>query len=72
MIQTVNKYPIDEIFKSDGNIHYFIPKYQREYTWGYNDWDNMFLIYWKMMRAILLVPLSVSIQEIQIIQNWRL
>lgn len=42
MIQTVNKYPIDEIFKSDGNLHYFIPKYQREYTWGYNDWYNMF------------------------------
>ena len=42
MIQTVNKYPIDEIFKSDSNLHYFIPKYQREYTWGYNDWYNMF------------------------------
>lgn len=42
MIQTVNKYPIDEIFKSDGDVHYFIPKYQREYTWGYNDWYNIF------------------------------
>lgn len=42
MIQSVNKYPIDEIFKADGDLHYFIPKYQREYTWGYNDWYNMF------------------------------
>lgn len=42
MIQTVNKYPIDEIFKSDSELYYFIPKYQREYTWGYNDWYNMY------------------------------
>lgn len=42
MIQTVNKYPIDEIFKSDSELYYFIPKYQREYTWGYNDWYNLY------------------------------
>ena len=42
MIQTVNKYPIDEIFKPKDKIYYFIPKYQREYTWSYNEWYNLY------------------------------
>lgn len=42
MIQTVNKYPIDEIFKRDSELYYFIPKYQREYTWSYTDWYNLY------------------------------
>ena len=42
MIQNVNKYHIYEILSSDGNFYYTIPKYQREYTWGINDWDALF------------------------------
>jgi uncharacterized protein with ParB-like and HNH nuclease domain len=42
MIQSVNKYPIDEIFKQKDKMYYFIPKYQREYTWSYNEWDNLY------------------------------
>ncbi len=42
MIQTVNKYPIDEIIKKDASFHYVIPKYQREYTWSYKEWDALY------------------------------
>lgn len=42
MIQTVNKYPIDEILKKDASFHYVIPKYQREYTWSYKEWDALY------------------------------
>lgn len=42
MIQTVNKYPIDEILKKDADFYYMIPKYQREYTWGYREWDALY------------------------------
>ena len=42
MIQTVNKYPIDEIIKKDATFHYVIPKYQREYTWSYKEWDAIY------------------------------
>ena len=42
MIQNVNKYPIDEILKKDANFHYVIPKYQREYTWSYKEWDALY------------------------------
>lgn len=42
MIQNVNKYPIDEIIKKDASFHYVIPKYQREYTWSYKEWDALF------------------------------
>ncbi len=42
MIQTVNKYPIDEILKKDASFYYVIPKYQREYTWSYKEWDALY------------------------------
>lgn len=42
MINTVNKYPINEIFKKDASFYYKIPKYQREYTWSYNEWYNLY------------------------------
>lgn len=42
MIQNVNKYHIYEIFASEGNIYYSIPKYQREYTWTHREWDALY------------------------------
>lgn len=42
MIQHVDKYPMYSIFDRDARFYYFIPKYQRSYTWGYNEWDNLF------------------------------
>ena len=42
MIQNVNKYPIDEILKKDASFYYVIPKYQREYTWSYKEWDALY------------------------------
>ena len=42
MIQSVNKYHIHEIFSANGNFYYFIPKYQREYTWSYREWEALY------------------------------
>ncbi|MBR3389827.1 MAG: DUF262 domain-containing protein [Prevotella sp.] len=42
MIQNVNKYHVYEIFSSDGNFYYSIPKYQREYTWSYREWEALY------------------------------
>lgn len=44
MIQSVNKYHIYEILSSDGNFYYTIPKYQREYTWSYREWEAPLLL----------------------------
>ena len=41
MIQTVNKYPISTIFGIDEKVQYIIPKFQREYTWRKEDWENL-------------------------------
>lgn len=41
MIQTVNKYPISTIFGIDEKVQYVIPKFQREYTWRKEDWENL-------------------------------
>lgn len=42
MIQSVNKYHIYEVFSADGNFYYTIPKYQREYTWSYREWEALY------------------------------
>ncbi|MCQ2244274.1 MAG: DUF262 domain-containing HNH endonuclease family protein [Bacteroidaceae bacterium] len=42
MIQSVNKYHIYEIYASDGRFYYSIPKYQREYTWSYREWEALY------------------------------
>ena len=42
MIQSVNKYHIYERLSSDGNFYYTIPKYQREYTWSYREWEALY------------------------------
>ncbi len=42
MIKTVDQTTVAEIFSINSDKLYRIPKYQREYTWGINDWDALF------------------------------
>lgn len=42
MIQHVDKYPIYNIFDKEANFYYYIPKYQREYTWKYAEWEALY------------------------------
>jgi uncharacterized protein with ParB-like and HNH nuclease domain len=42
MIKSVNNYPISQLFDIESNIVYNIPRYQREYTWGKWEWENLF------------------------------
>lgn len=42
MIKSVNNYPISTLLDIESNIIYTIPRYQREYTWGKNQWERLF------------------------------
>lgn len=42
MIKTVDQTTVADIFSINSDRVYRIPKYQREYTWGINDWDAFF------------------------------
>lgn len=42
MIKSVNNYPVSQLFDIDAGVVYAIPRYQREYTWGKNQWENLF------------------------------
>ena len=43
MINNVIKCPISTIFEINlSSAYYKIPKYQREYTWSYNEWDALY------------------------------
>jgi hypothetical protein len=42
MIKSANQYPVSQILDGDSKIIYTIPKYQREYTWGKNEWEDLF------------------------------
>jgi len=42
MITSVNNYPVSQLFDIEAGVVYAIPRYQREYTWGKNQWENLF------------------------------
>ena len=42
MINSAREYSIHSIFDSEAKISYFVPKYQREYSWKENNWEDLF------------------------------
>lgn len=42
MIKDVHDYSIEAILPKDASFYYVIPKYQREYTWSYKEWDALY------------------------------
>ena len=42
MIKSVNNYPVSQLFDIESGVVYAIPRYQREYTWSKNHWENLF------------------------------
>lgn len=42
MIKTVDQTTVADIFSINSDKEYRIPKFQREYTWGINEWDALF------------------------------
>lgn len=42
MIKSVNQYNIGQLFMTNNNAYYVIPKYQREYTWGQSHWEALY------------------------------
>ena len=42
MIKSVNNYPISQIFDIEAGVVYGVPRYQREYSWGRQQWENLF------------------------------
>lgn len=47
MINSANARSISDLFNSDKDIIYFIPKYQREYVWNKNNWEALFDDIWE-------------------------
>ncbi|ALP48816.1 DUF262 domain-containing protein [Corynebacterium glutamicum] len=41
MIKSLNNDPIHILFSHDNNVVYQVPKFQREYTWGKAEWDEL-------------------------------
>lgn len=42
MIKSAQNCPVSQLFQTDGKWVYKIPKYQREYTWGKDQWEVLF------------------------------
>lgn len=47
MINNANKYTVSDIFGPDNNVKYLIPKFQREYSWGKENWDELLNDIWE-------------------------
>jgi uncharacterized protein with ParB-like and HNH nuclease domain len=42
MIKSVNNYPVSQLYDIESNVVYSIPRYQREFAWNKNQWENLF------------------------------
>lgn len=42
MIKSAKDYTVSDIFKTEADLKYIIPKYQREYTWSKWQWEALF------------------------------
>lgn len=42
MISNATKYLVSDIFGTENQIRYVIPKYQREYTWRKENWEELY------------------------------
>ena len=42
MIQSAHNYAISDLFGIDSKVIYAVPRYQREYTWGRDEWEALF------------------------------
>jgi len=42
MIKSVSNYPISQLFDINAIFTYFVPRYQREYTWVRKHWEDIF------------------------------
>ena len=42
MIKSVNNYPVSQLFDIEAKVVYTVPRYQREYIWGKNQWESLF------------------------------
>lgn len=79
MINSANHYSISDILKSDSDVKYITPKYQREYIWGRNDWENLFDDIWyndsgHFLGSIICINRSddaLRIQELEIVDGQQ-
>ena len=42
MIKSVNNHPVSQHFDIDSRVAYFVPRYQRAYTWSKSQWEALF------------------------------
>ncbi len=42
MINSAHSYSVSQLFDTESNASYTIPRYQREYSWGKSQWDSLF------------------------------
>jgi uncharacterized protein with ParB-like and HNH nuclease domain len=42
MIKSVHNYSVSQLFDISSEVVYAVPRYQREYTWGKSQWEDLF------------------------------
>ena len=42
MIKSVHEYSMHQLFDPETKVKYYVPRYQREYSWKQNNWEDLF------------------------------
>ncbi|MET6989134.1 DUF262 domain-containing protein [Sediminicola arcticus] len=72
MINSANARSISDLYNTEKNIVYFIPKYQREYVWNKNNWESLFDDIWENDENHFLGSIICINQKLDSIDNDRL
>jgi uncharacterized protein with ParB-like and HNH nuclease domain len=79
MIKSVHNYPVSQLFDTNSRVVYTIPRYQREYTWGKSQWENLFDdvqendpgYFLGSIICINQTPDTLSIQQLEVVDGQQ-
>ncbi len=79
MIQSVHNYTVSQLFDTEANVVYSVPKYQREYAWNKTEWEELFDDILENDRGYFLgsiicinqTPDPLSIQRLEVIDGQQ-
>ncbi|SEQ02988.1 Protein of unknown function [Hyunsoonleella jejuensis] len=72
MINSANARSISDLYNTEKDIIYFIPKYQREYVWNKNNWEALFDDIWDNDENHFLGSIICINKKTDSIENDRL
>ena len=79
MIKSAQNKPVSELLSIDANWRFLVPRYQREYVWGRDDWGYLFDDLWENPPGYFLGSMicinrsddTMQVQELEVVDGQQ-